>query len=174
MRFADGVDADAVTRELDERYPYAVMNESFPTAPPEVINLAQVSTLPRALAPFLAFLAVASLVHALLVTGRARRRDLGVLRALGFTRRQVAAVVASMTATIVGVGLTVGLPFGLVGGATGWRLVANNIFVGTDSRFPVAAIAAIVGAAILAALAVAGLPARAATRVQAADAPRTE
>ena len=105
VRFADGVDVEAAIAAIDDRHPYAVMNESFPYPPPEVINLAQLGSLPRALALFLAFLAVTSLLHALLVTGRSRRRDLGVLRALGLTSTQVAVVLVSTTATIVGAGL---------------------------------------------------------------------
>jgi putative ABC transport system permease protein len=150
------------------------MNESYSYPPPEVINLAQLDAVPRALALFLAFLAVASLVHALLVTGRARRRDLGVLRALGFTGRQTVTVLVVTTATIVAVGVVLGIPAGLLVGTTGWRLVASNIFVAPDSNFPVVTIALVAVAAVAGGLLIAALPARAPVRMQPAEALRAE
>lgn len=173
-RFADGVDREELIAELDARNPFSVMNESYPAPPPEVINLAQLNALPRALALFLAFLAVASLIHALVVTGRARRRDLGVLRAIGFTRRQVGAVLVFTTATIVGVGVALGVPIGLVAGATGWRVVADDIYVGTDSNFPVLTIVVIAAVAVVGGFLAAGLAARVPMRIHPADALRAE
>lgn len=164
IRFAPGVDKEAATAAIDEAYPFALMNESFPRPPSEITNVAQLDSLPRLLAGFLAFLGFAALVHALVVTVRSRRRDLGILRSLGFTRVQSAATIVAMTSTIVVIGVTIGVPLGLVVGASGWRLVAQQVYVATDSLMPLVWIAVAVAAALVVANLTALLPARAAAR----------
>ena len=58
-------------------------NASPPTIPLELINLGNVELLPNLLGISLAALAIAALAYVLVVTGRARRRDFAVLRAMG-------------------------------------------------------------------------------------------
>ena len=53
------------------------------------------------------------LAHALLVTTRRRRRDLTVLRAVGFTPGKAAGTVASTALTTATVALLAGLPLGI-------------------------------------------------------------
>lgn len=174
VRFEDGVDTAAATRRIDDAYPFALMNESVPSPPAEVVNVAQLDRLPRLLAAFFAALGFAALVHALAVTVRSRRRDLGILRSLGFTRRQSASTIVAMTSTIVLIGIVVGVPLGVLVGASTWRLVAQNVYVATDSVLPLvwiglAAVVALAGANI-----VALVPARAAARQSPVEALRSE
>ena len=56
---------------------------SPPTIPLELVNLQNVELLPNLLGISLAALAVAALAYVLVVSGRPRRRDLAVLRAIG-------------------------------------------------------------------------------------------
>lgn len=174
VRFADDVDVAEVAAEYDRRYPYAVMSESFPAPPPEVRNVDELSVLPRMLAVFMALVGVAALVHAIVVGVRSRRQDLGVLRALGFTRGQTAAVVLAMTATIAVVGIAVGVPLGLFGGSTGWRLTSGALFVTPIVSWTWAAAAAISAGVLTGAVVIALLPARSAGHRPLAETLRSE
>lgn len=174
VRFAPGVDHDEMAEEIDDAYKYALMNESFARPPGEITNIAQLTSLPKLLAVFLALLGFAALVHALVVTARSRRRDLGILRSLGFTRAQSAASIVAMTTTIVAIGVVAGLPLGLVVGTSGWRLVAQGVYVATDAAFPALLIGTVVLAAMVAANLVALAPARAAARHSTAESLRSE
>ena len=62
-------------------------------APPEIVNLARVRTIPWLVAGVLAAFAVLSLTHQLVVSARNRRRDVGILKALGANRGFVSEVV---------------------------------------------------------------------------------
>jgi len=85
--------------------------------------------IPLALSGLLALAAVGTLVHALITSIRRRRRDLAVLKTLGFVRRQISATVAWQATTMVGIALLIGLPVGVVVGRWAWTLFANAVGV---------------------------------------------
>ncbi len=163
MRFAPHTRASTVTAALDRRYPYGVMDESAPNAPPEIRNLAQVTHIPLALGAFLALLGLAALAHALIVTTGTRRRDLAVLRALGFTRPQAAATIAAMATTIAGIGL-LGVPLGIVAGNLGWRAVTRELHVASDSAIPLGFVLVFSAVVLVLANVIAAFPAWSAAR----------
>jgi hypothetical protein len=101
----------------------------YPKTPPEVSKLAQVRDLPRLLAIFLAGLAALAVIHALVQTVQRRQVELGVLRAIGFTRRQVAGTIGWQAAALALVGATIGLPAGLAAGRWLWTGVAQGLGV---------------------------------------------
>jgi predicted lysophospholipase L1 biosynthesis ABC-type transport system permease subunit len=70
---------------------------------------------------------------------RRRRRDLAVLKTLGFTRRQVSGSVAWQATTIGVLALVVGIPLGLALGRVGWTLLAHELGVVAEPVWPVAA-----------------------------------
>src|SRR4029078_5366292 len=70
--------------------------------PSDIVAYERVRTLPLLLAGVLALLTTATVAHALVTTVRRRRRDLALLKALGFLRRQTSGTVA-WQATTVGV-----------------------------------------------------------------------
>src|SRR5262245_31538584 len=74
--------ADAVYERL-QKFIGPDSSLSRPAPPSEVEKLRQVDALPRVLAAFLAVLGIVAVAHALIVSVRRRRRDFGVLRALG-------------------------------------------------------------------------------------------
>jgi hypothetical protein len=103
-----------------------------PTRPNEVANLASLGIIPFALGVFIALVGVGALANALVVTTQQRRRDLGSLRAMGMTGRQVRWSVLIAGLSIAVVGVVVGLPLGIALGGLVWRLVASTAYVGGD------------------------------------------
>jgi predicted lysophospholipase L1 biosynthesis ABC-type transport system permease subunit len=164
------------TRDPDAVYArYAAELELMPSAaPPEVSNLVDLGRLPGALQAFLVLVGAVALGHALVLTTRRRARDVGVLRALGFTPRQVGGTVFTMAGTTVVVGLLVGVPLGLGLGRVAWQQTAAAIGLAGDVRVPTTLLLGLVPAAFAGALAVAALPARRAARLSPAAALRAE
>jgi ABC-type antimicrobial peptide transport system permease subunit len=77
----------------------------------------------------LSLFGAATLVHLLLVSVSRRRAEAGLLKVLGFVRRQVAAVVTWQATAVVLVGMVVGVPLGIAAGKVAWRLFASNVGV---------------------------------------------
>jgi ABC-type lipoprotein release transport system permease subunit len=110
----------------------------------------------------------------LIASVRRRRRELALLRTLGFTSRQLLVAVAWQSSVAVGVGMLAGVPLGIVAGRWLWTLFANNIDVVTEATVPVLAIVLIVAGAAVLANVVALVPGRLAARTPAAILLRTE
>ncbi len=109
-----------------------------PTRPPEVSNLASLGVLPIALGGFIAVIGIGALANALIVTTQQRRRDLGALRAMGMTGRQVRSSVLVAGTSIAVVGVVIGVPLGIALGGSVWRLVASTAYVAGDPALRVA------------------------------------
>jgi hypothetical protein len=92
-------------------------------------SLAGAQRVPWVLSGLLALAAIGTLVHTLVTSIRRRRRDLAVLKSLGFVRRQISATVAWQATTMVGIALLIGLPVGVVVGRWAWTFFANAIGV---------------------------------------------
>jgi hypothetical protein len=166
---APGVDADAVTDEYAARFE---VNRDDP--PREVGDLLDLGALPEVLTAFLLAVATLALAHTLVVATRRRRRDLAVLRALGFTPRQAGAAVAAAGAVVVAGAMAVGVPLGLGLGRLLWWIAATGVGVGTDLAEPWSALGLLLPGAVVAVVLVAALPARRATTVLPALALRAE
>jgi hypothetical protein len=154
---------------------YAADLELTPAGPPaEVANLAGLGRLPAALQGLLALVAAVALGHALVLTARRRGRDVGVLRSLGFTPRQVGGTLLTMAGTTVAVGLLAGVPLGLALGRLAWNETAAALGLATGVHLPLAALLALVPTALVGAALVAAVPARQAARLSPATALRAE
>jgi putative ABC transport system permease protein len=163
VRFRPGANKTAATQSLVHDFGREVL-QPYPGG--EVGNLAKVDSLPYVLAAVLVVLAVAALALTLLNSVRRHRRDLAVLKTLGFVRPQVSATVA-WQATILAVGaLIIGVPAGVALGRWTWRLVANNAGSVSPAVVPLAAVLLVVPATLVVANLLAGGPAWAAGRVQ--------
>jgi ABC-type lipoprotein release transport system permease subunit len=112
----------------------------------------------------LAASATAALGLTLLASVRRRRRDLALLKSLGFTRSQLAATVAWQSTVAVILGVVAGVPLGIAVGRYLWDLFAREINAVPAPTVPVTSVVLIaVGALVLANL-VAAAPARVAAR----------
>jgi len=104
-----------------------------PVRPATVANLASMRAVPVALAALLAVAMGIALVLAIALATRGRRRELALLRALGFVGRQLRATVRWQSLTVVAVGLAVGIPVGLAAGRTAYGAFAGGIGVRPDA-----------------------------------------
>jgi hypothetical protein len=142
--------------------------------PAEIVNYQSMGITPVILASGLALGAVMALGLTLAETVRRRRRDLALLKALGFTRRQLSAVTAWQASVAAVVGVVLGIPIGIVLGRQLWILFARDIDAVPVPTVPVLSIALIgIGAVVLANV-VAALPGRLAARTPTAPALRAE
>jgi hypothetical protein len=145
-----------------------------PQLPADVVNFDRVRTTPLVLAAVLGLLAAASVTHSLATSVRRRRRDLAVLKTLGFVGRQVSSLVGWQATTVGLVALGAGLPLGVAAGRWAWSLVADGLGIAPEPVTPLLAVALAVPAVVVLANLAAFLPARAATRIRPAVALRAE
>ena len=75
---------------------------------------------------------------ALVGSVRSRRRDLAVLKAIGFTRRQLSLMIETQAVVTVLAGAVIGIPLGVALGSTVWRRFADDLGVLAETRVPVA------------------------------------
>ena len=174
VTFSPGVSTKEGLDRVAARFPFAVSIYSYPVVPAAVNNLDRLKSLPPALAAFLGLLAMAATGHALITAVRRRRRDLAVLRALGFARRQVLSAVAWQSTALAVIGLVAGIPLGLIVGRWTWSAVASGIGVAGDALVPAGLVALLAPATLAVANLAAAVPARRAARVAAAEVLRTE
>jgi hypothetical protein len=142
--------------------------------PAEVADAGTLRATPAYLAFALAAAAVVALGLTLIASVRRRRRDLALLKALGFTQRQLAAAVAWQATVAAVIGLIVGIPVGAIIGRELWNLFARSINVVPEPTVPVLSVILVgVGSLVFANL-VALLPGRSAARTSAALVLRAE
>jgi hypothetical protein len=136
--------------------------------PAEIVNYKSMGTMPVILAGGVAAGAVAALGLALVASVRRRRRDLALLKTLGFTRRQLAATIAWQSTVIAAGGVVIGVPVGVAVGRWLWIVFARSLSAVPDPVIPAASVALAALAALVLANLVAALPGRAAARTPAA------
>ncbi|MGB9112443.1 MAG: FtsX-like permease family protein [Acidimicrobiales bacterium] len=142
--------------------------------PAEIVNYRSTGTTPALLAAGVAVGAVSALVLTLIASVRRRRRDLALLKTLGFTGRQLATTVAWQSSIAVAIGTVVGIPIGIVLGRFLWDQFAHEINAVPAPTVPSLSIALIAIGALLLANIVAALPGRVAARTPTALVLRVE
>jgi len=142
--------------------------------PAEIVNYSSTGATPVILASGLAAGAGVALGLTLVASVRRRRRDLALLKTLGFTRNQLAETVAWQASVAAVIGVIIGVPVGIALGRWLWDLFARAIFAVPDPTVPVLQVVLVaVGAVVLANL-VAAVPGRMAARTRTALLLRTE
>ncbi len=142
--------------------------------PAEIENYRTIGSTPVLLASGLAIGAVVALGLTLTASVRRRRRDLALLKALGFSERQLAACVAWQSTVAVAVGVIVGTPLGIALGRWLWALFAHEIFAVPSATVPTLALVYVGLGALVLANVVAALPGRYAARTPTALVLRAE
>jgi hypothetical protein len=119
--------------------------------PQDLVNFGESVNFPLLFGAMLSLFGAATMVHLLLVSVARRRTDAGLLKVLGFVRRQVAAVVSWQATAVALIGLAAGVPLGIAAGKIFWRVFATNFGVvplSVVAALPVAVLAAGVLAAV--------------------------
>jgi putative ABC transport system permease protein len=142
--------------------------------PAEIINYRSLGATPALLGGALAVGAASAFALTLISTIRHRRRDVALLKTLGFTRRQLAAVVAWQSTVAVGIGVVVGVPVGVVFGRWLWDLFAHDIDVVPAPTVPALSIVLVALSALVLANLVAAVPGFMAARTKTASLLRAE
>jgi hypothetical protein len=164
---------EQMTTPLSNAYNFGVVVQSV-LHPAEIVDYHSMGTTPAILGASLGAGALAALGLTLLASVRRRRRDLAVLKTIGFTRAQLRAVVAWQSNVAVVIGTLVGIPVGIAVGRTLWDLFAHEINAVPSPTVPVVPVTLIGLGAIVLANVVAAIPGRIAARTPAALLLRTE
>lgn len=163
VRFRSGVNKTAAVQSLLHDFGREIL---APYPGGEVGNLAKVDVLPYVLAGLLVVLAIGALGITLLTSVRRHRRDLAVLKTIGFVRPQVSATVAWQAATLAIGAVVIGIPCGIALGRWTWRMVATNAGSVSPPVVPIGLVLTVVPATLALAILLASRPAWAAGRVQ--------
>jgi hypothetical protein len=127
LMFAPGVDKEAALADIMAnpriKDDYDSVAESQPT---DLVNFGEVRNLPLLLAALVGLLAAATLAHTLVTSIRRKRRDLAILKMIGFVPRQIRLAIVWQATTFVATALVVGLPVGIVVGRALWSAFATN------------------------------------------------
>jgi putative ABC transport system permease protein len=179
LRFRPGTDVTAQAARLTaalvaQGCPVSSCVTSADQRPADIRNYAGVRDTPLVLAAVLVLFAIGTLAH-LLVTGvRRRRRDLAVLKTLGFARPQMLGAVAWQATAFAAIALLIGLPTGILAGRWAWVFFANAAGVPADATVPLTAILLAVPATLALANLIAAWPGWTAARLRPALVLRTE
>ena len=142
--------------------------------PAEIENYRSIGIIPDLLALALALGAVVALGLTLIASVHRRRRDLALLRTLGFTGRQLLSTVAWQASVAGVIGAVFGIPLGILVGRWLWTLFANNIYAVPRPTVPFLPLVIVALSSLVLANVVAALPGRSAARTSAAQVMRGE
>ena len=102
---------------------------ALPITPTSLVNFGEAVNFPLIFGAMLALSGAATLVHLLVVSVARRRREVGLLKALGFVNSQVAWAVIWQATTLALIGVAIGTPLGIVIGQAVWKAFAGNLGV---------------------------------------------
>jgi hypothetical protein len=173
LRLAPGLDRARTLSDLAKQLgsDYSI---TTPTRPADLVNFGRVQNLPLIFGGLVAGLGAATLAQTLMTSIRRRRRDLSILKTLGFSSAQVRGAVAWQATTFVVVAMAVGMPLGAAAGRLVWSGFANHLGALSEPVTPPVALLVTVPAAILVANLIAAVPAAIASRLRPAVVLRME
>lgn len=137
-----------------------------PAKPTVLVNFGESVNFPLLFGVMLSLFGAATLVHLLLVSVARRRRETGLLKVLGFVRRQVAAAICWQATTVALAGIAAGVPIGIAAGRMLWRVFATNFGVVPVPVVQPLLLAALVTGVLATANVLAAVPALLAARSQ--------
>ena len=128
----------------------------------------------KSLGVFLAVLGLAALSYVLVITGRSRRAEFAVYKALGLDERMSRRIVYFQASVIATVGLAIGVPLGVIAGRWGWAAVTTRVPLVDLSPLSVLVVVLAIPIVFVASNAIAIGPARGVARAKPAEALRSE
>ncbi len=172
----DGGDADALLGQMRgwDTTGAEAIGYAEPVRPPEILDARSMRTVPVLIVAVVGAVLAAGLAFALWASVRARRREFGILRALGFSGPQVRRSVRIQAVATMLVALVVGVPAGVLAGRSAWQVFARQLGVVPDPAAAWGWVLALAGGGLVVAVMAAVLPARVAARSTPAAALRSE
>ena len=161
VRAAPGPAGQAALARHIRAYPDLTTRPAKPTV---LVNFGESVNFPLLFGVALSLFGAATMLHLLLVSVARRRRETGLLKSLGFVRRQVGAAVCWQATTVALVGIVVGAPIGIAAGRVLWRVFATNFGVVPVPVVPLLLLAVLAAGVLAAANLLAAGPALLAAR----------
>lgn len=174
-RLRPGVTPEAIVARYKQRYPQlSGRDEIIGGKFADAVSFGGVQGAPLAVGGVLAALGAAALAHVIVTAIRRRRRDVAILKTIGFVRGQARRVVAWQATITVVVAAAAGIPLGLIGGRWLWIQVADRLGVLARPQVTPLLLALLLPAVVVLANLIAALPARSAARTPPALVLRSE
>ena len=170
VSFVSGPSGQAAINHYLDTYQSVVALALTPTS---LVNFGEAVNFPLIFGAMLALFGAATLAHLLVVTVSRRRRELGLLKVLGFVNHQVASAVGWQATTLAMMGIVVGVPLGVVAGRAIWDAFAENLGAVPVGVVPIWLVCAVMAGVVVAANLIALAPAIAATRSKPGELLRT-
>jgi hypothetical protein len=146
---------------------------SGPVRSAEIVNVSELRSVPLVLGGVLGVALLVGLTASIVISVRDRRRELAILRALGYNDRDLRATVRWQAGAMMAVGVIAGMPLGLIVGRAAWRAFANQLGVVPRADSPIALLVVTAIVAIALALMASIAPGRSAARMSPAEALRS-
>ncbi len=137
--------------------------------PTSLVNFGEAVNFPLIFGVMLAVFGAATLAHLLVVNVSRRRREIGLLKVLGFVNSQVVSTVAWQATTVALVGIVIGVPLGVVIGRAVWEAFTNNLGAVPVSVVPILVLGGLVAGVLIIANLIAVAPALIARRSKPGD-----
>ncbi len=138
-----------------------------PAVPPtSLVNFGEAVNFPFIVAGIVTVFGAATLIHLLIVSVSRRRRELALLRVLGFVNRQIVFTVAWQATVIALIGALAGVPLGIVLGRTIWLAFASRLGVVPVAIVDIPVVTALVICILLVVNLLAVVPAMAARHIE--------
>lgn len=170
IRLRDGTDpetfmsglGDLRAWDLNFAPPYTYTR---PVRPPEIVDVTAMRAAPLVVGGLLATALALGLALSMAVSVRDRRRELAILRALGFSDRQMRSTVRWQATSAIAVGLAAGVPLGILFGRWSWQAFAQRLGVVSRPEVPIGWLIVVTVIAMVVTQCAAAVPARASARV---------
>jgi ABC-type lipoprotein release transport system permease subunit len=131
-----------------------------------VSGLGRIRLVPLLLLLGLFGLVAAAVAHVLLVSVAGYRRDVAVLRAMGFTKGQSRSSIAVHASLLALAACVIGIPLGVILGRIAWQAIAANLYVVPRPMAPLALLALLTAALVVVANLASCVPAARAVRLR--------
>jgi ABC-type lipoprotein release transport system permease subunit len=172
VSFKAGTDTEQALERLSKALPAGV--QLYPSSRGDQATLGRIAQVPLILALLLVVLAVGTLAQTLVTSVRARRRELAILKTLGFSKGQVRGSVAWQATAMTLIALVIGVPLGFAAGRWVWRVLADGLGVVPAPVISPLAIATGIPVTLAVANLIASIPAAMAARTRPAIVLRSE